>query len=355
VDMGRDLGAEIVGLGALTSVVTRGGRAVTGRNVAITSGNSYTTLMAVEALFRGAEKMHIELIAARGGVVGATGSIGRACALMISEKLNQITLFGSPKHPTSSRLRLNSLAQDILSYARTRMLKGQREGMSLWLSRLCTVLQQKDEELANDFLRRIMGEELSLAFINEVCDYVQIACPLDISIEIGDKLTYCDLIIASSNSPEYLIYPGHLRSGAVVCDVARPADVAPEVCAQRNDVLILEGGLVQLPDTVRFGPNLGYRDGVNLACLSETILLALEGDCQDYSIGNKLDLDTVHYLRRLAKKHGFGLAGLRMGNHEINEQDIEDIYRYSLQVKQSEIRNQNNESLISYNETCIIS
>ena len=31
VDMGRDLGARIVGLGALSSVVTRGGRAVQGR------------------------------------------------------------------------------------------------------------------------------------------------------------------------------------------------------------------------------------------------------------------------------------------------------------------------------------
>ena len=66
VDMGRDLGAEIVGLGALTSVVTKGGKAVTGRGVAITSGNSFTTLMAIEALFLGAEKMYIEPIAAPG-------------------------------------------------------------------------------------------------------------------------------------------------------------------------------------------------------------------------------------------------------------------------------------------------
>jgi acetylornithine/succinyldiaminopimelate/putrescine aminotransferase/predicted amino acid dehydrogenase len=337
VDMGRDLGAEIVGLGALTSVVTRGGRSVTGRNVAITSGNSFTTLMAVEALFLGAEKMYIDTIAARGGVVGATGSIGRACALMVSEKLSQITLFGNPKHPTSSKIRLNSLAQDILVYARTRMQAGNREGMSLWLSSLCGILQKKDEELARDYLQRIkVGAEISLSFINDVCGYLDIACPLLTSIDIGTKLAECDLVIATSNSPEYLIYPGHLRSGAVVCDVARPADVAPEVYVQRDDVLILEGGLVQYPDMVSFGPNLGYRDGVNLACLSETVLLALEGDCQDYSIGNKLALETVHYLRELAEKHGFSLAGLRMGNHEIDDWDIERIFRNSLQFKQAE-------------------
>jgi hypothetical protein len=269
--------------------------------------------------------------------VGATGSIGRACALMVSEKLSQITLFGNPKHPTSSKIRLNSLAQDIFSYARTRMQAGKREGMSLWLSSLGAMLQKKDEELAQDYLQRIkVGEEISLSFINDVCGYLDIACPLVTSIDIGAKLAECDLVIATSNSPEYLIYPGHLRSGAVVCDVARPADVAPEVYVQRDDVLILEGGLVQYPDTVSFGPNLGYRDGVNLACLSETVLLALEGDCQDYSIGHKLSLETVHYLRGLAKKHGFGLAGLRMGNHEIDERDIERIYRNSLQFKRVE-------------------
>jgi len=337
VDMGHDLGAEIVGLGALTSVVTRGGKAVTGRDVAITSGNSFTTLMAIEALFLGAEKMYIEPIAARGGVVGANGSIGRACALMVSEKVCQITLFGSPQHPTSSKLRLDSLAKDIFEYARTRLLAGVQDGMSLWLGRLVNILHRKDEDLANQFVERIMGgDELSLRFIDDVCGYLGITCPLETSTDIGGKLPECDLVVAASNSPEYLIYADNLRSGAVVCDVARPADVAPEVCEQRNDVLILEGGLVQYPDSVCFGPNLGYRDGVNLACLSETVLLAMEGDCTDYSIGNKLSLETVHYLRKLASKHGFGLAGLRMGNREIDERDIERIYRNSLQLKQAE-------------------
>ena len=66
------------------------------------------------------------------------------------------------------------------------------------------------------------------------------------------------------------------------------------------------------------------------------VLLALEGDCQDYSIGNVLSLDTVQYLRDLAQKHGFSLAGLRMGNREISDQEIEQIYRNSRQFKQAE-------------------
>ncbi|MEQ8201272.1 MAG: aminotransferase class III-fold pyridoxal phosphate-dependent enzyme [Syntrophomonadaceae bacterium] len=337
VDMGRDLGAEIVGLGALTSVVTKGGRSVTGRDVAITSGNSFTTLMAIEALFLGAEKMNIEPIAARAGIVGANGSIGRACAMMVSEKVCQLTLFGSPQHPTSSRLRLHSLARDILAYARTRMREGVLDGMSLWLSRVSKDLNNIPGDTAGRFAYMIAGEEeLTLDVIGQICEFLGISEPLATSTDIAVDLPDCDLVVAASNSPEYLIYPGNLRSGVVVCDVARPADVAPEVYEMRDDVLVLEGGLVQYPDDICFGANLGYRDGVNLACLSETVLLALEGNCRDYSIGNILSLDTIQYLRGLARKHGFSLAGLRMGNHEIDDRDIERIYRNSLQFKRAE-------------------
>lgn len=331
VDIGRELGAGIVGLGALTSVVTRGGRSVTGRDVAITSGNSYTTLIAMEALFLGAKKMQINLTRARGGVVGATGSIGRACALILSEKMNRITLFGNPRHINSSRNRLNSLARDIFGYARQRMQNGKLEGMSTWLSEVVGMLDKCRNSKGKTYLEKIMGTEgISLDLANEICAYLGINCPIETCIDIAEDLSGCDVIVAASNSPEYLIYPGHLRSGAVVCDVARPADVAPEVYENRKDVLVLEGGLVQYPDDICFGPNLGYRDGVNLACLTETILLALEGDFTDYSIGNKLSLETVQYLRELAQKHGFKLAGLKMGSKEISDEDIKIIYENSL-------------------------
>ncbi|MEA1962113.1 MAG: aminotransferase class III-fold pyridoxal phosphate-dependent enzyme [Bacillota bacterium] len=337
VDKGKDLGADIVGLGALTSVVTRGGRSVTGRGVPVTSGNSFTTLMAVEALFMGAEKMNIEPIAASGGVVGATGSIGRACALMLSERLCQMTLFGNPEHQVSSKNRLRSLSTDIFTYAYERMHRGEMDGMSAWMDGIVKRVSKMETAGAKRYLSHLEnGENLSLDFMHEVCDFLKIDYPLQTSLDIPRDLPDCNLVIATSNSPEYLISADDLQSGAVVCDVARPADVAPEVYAQRDDVLILEGGLVQYPDNICFGPNLGYRDGVNLACLSETVLLAMEGDCQDTSIGNKLSLETVHHLRELARRHGLSLAGLKMGNREITDADIDEIYRNSLDLKKAE-------------------
>ncbi len=331
VDIGRELGAGIIGLGALTSVVTRGGRSVLGRDVAITSGNSFTTLMAMEALAAGAQKMHIDLQQARGAVVGATGSIGRACAVMLSEQIANITLLGNPAHVRSSHNRLNSLVSELLNWAWQRCQEGNPTGLAAWLAEALNQADQFSLPLTEAIKHNLSNDtQISQQMLQEWCQQMGICCPLHISLDIEATLPECHLVVAASNSPEYLIFPHHLRSGAVVCDVARPADVSPETISSRRDVLILEGGLVQLPDQVAFGANLGYREGVTLACLSETILLALEGDYQDYSIGNNLSMTTITYLRDLAAKHGFGLAGLKMGNDELNDEAIARIYQNSL-------------------------
>lgn len=334
VDRGYELGAGIIGLGALTSVVTRGGRAVLGRNAAITSGNSFTTLMAMEGLFAGAQKMHIDMKKAGGAVVGATGSIGRACALLLSEQLERITLLGNPDHFNSSRRRLGSLANEIIRQAFKRRDAGILSGLASWLDKLLIEIEKNRALFSESLNEKLQQHEgISLEDLKSICMVMGIDCPLKTSLDVPATLPKCDMIVAASSSPEYIIYPRHLQPGAVVCDVARPADVAPEVYKQRDDVLILEGGLVQYPEPVAFGPNLGYRDGVNLACLSETVLLALEGDFRDYSIGGKLSLETLEYMRRLGQKHGFGLAGLMMNEREISDEEIEQIYQNSLHLK----------------------
>jgi predicted amino acid dehydrogenase len=220
----------------------------------------------------------------------------------------------------------------MLGQAVTRMKSGETAGLSGFLQRVSNLLKSNNSQAAKQYIRLIDDNSLNLTLLNELCRYLGLLCPLTVSLDIDKALPACNMIVAASNSPEYIIFPEHLQPGAVVCDVARPADVSPLVCEHRNDVLILEGGLVQYPDPVAFGPNLGYRDGVSLGCLSETVLLALEGDCQDYSIGVKLPLETIHYMRELGEKHGFSLAGLRMGNHEISDEEIEQIYLNSLKV-----------------------
>src|SRR5690606_35374671 len=53
-----------------------------------------------------------------------------------------------------------------------------------------------------------------------------------------------DLILTVSSSVAAIIHPEHIKPGAVVCDVARPRDVSWRVHEMRDDVLVIEGGMV---------------------------------------------------------------------------------------------------------------
>ncbi len=338
VDMARELGAQVVGLGALTSVVSRGGRDVLGRGIAVTSGNSLTTVIALEALYKGAHGMNIDLSHARAAVIGATGSIGRACSRLLVEELEKITLLGNPRARLSSQRRLRALVEEILNESNLRRKKGHLRGISAWLARTIDLLNNVESSWAHKLSEKLTEEDkISWDEYEQVCSMLKIEPPLTIAVDADEVLIHCDLIVAASNSPDYIIFPHHLKSGAVVCDVAKPSDVSTQVLDERDDVLVLEGGLVELPDPVGFGANFAYRDGVAFACLSETIMLAMEGDDRDHSIGSRLPLESMEYMRELAKKHGFNLAGLKMGNREIDDRQIGAIYEASRRKKNKRV------------------
>ncbi|MGE5454020.1 MAG: aminotransferase class III-fold pyridoxal phosphate-dependent enzyme [Methylocystaceae bacterium] len=339
VDLARDLGAQTVGLGAYTSVVTRGGRDCQERGVGVTSGNSFTIVMAMEALWEGSRLMQIDPATARGAVLGATGAIGRVCALLMAEEIRDLVLMGNPEHAISSKNRLRSLTVDIMSHSLHGLEQGRLQGVAGWLGDLRELLTRQGKVEYWQRLTAALDNDERGAFnlLQEICQEMGCPCPVVVEMDTDQVLPGCDLIIAASSSPDYLIYPQHLKPGAVVCDVARPEDIAPQVYELRNDVLLLEGGLVSFPDAVSFGANMGYRPGVGLACLSETMLLCLEGDFNDHSIGQKIPLETVEYLRGLAKKHGFGLAALRSSDRELTTEEVGAIYQRAQAIKRQAV------------------
>ena len=72
----------------------------------------------------------------------------------------------------------------------------------------------------------------------------------DIKIKTSSQIIsikVADFIITATNTPEAVITPEDLKSGAVVIDDAQPADVSLEVF-DREDVLAIEGGLLYTPD-----------------------------------------------------------------------------------------------------------
>jgi len=131
-----------------------------------------------------------------------------------------------------------------------------------------------------------------------------------------------DAIITVSSAGKELILPEHLRAGAVVCDVARPRDVSVRVSKERPDVLVIEGGVVKVPGNVEFNFRFGFPEKTAYACMSETMMLALEGRVENFTLGKDVTVEQVDEINRIAHKHGFDLAGYRSFERAVDDAAI---------------------------------
>ena len=145
-----------------------------------------------------------------------------------------------------------------------------------------------------------------------------------VTADVSD-IKQAEVVVAVTSSGGNLIQPDMLRCGAVVCDVSRPRDVSWQVGQKRDDVLVIDGGLVRVPGNVDFGFNYGLPPNLTYGCFAETIALTLEGLFEDYSIGKDLSIEQVRRIDDLATKHGFELAALRSFEHKLDESRIEQI------------------------------
>jgi fatty aldehyde-generating acyl-ACP reductase len=98
--LAQKLGARILGLGAYTSVVGDAGETIARHlDCPVTTGNSYTVAVAVDAVLDGARRMQIPLESATAAIVGATGSIGSVSAQMLARQVRRTILIGRRQAP----------------------------------------------------------------------------------------------------------------------------------------------------------------------------------------------------------------------------------------------------------------
>src|SRR5512140_42813 len=262
--LAEKLGANILGLGAFTSVVGDAGITIAkALDVPVTTGDSFTVSLAVDAIREAARLMDIPIGAATAAVVGATGAIGQVCAELLAEDVERLYLIGRREKALEelrARLQVHSKAELVTS---TKM----------------------------------------------------------------DSLAEAQLILTVTSSLHDVIRPEYLQPGSVVCDVARPRDVSAMVAAARDDILVIDGGMVDLPGPVNFNFNFGFPPGKAYACMAETIALALEGRFEDYTLGKHLTRERVEEIDRIVKKHGFRLSGFRSFEREVTPQHIETVRR----------------------------
>ncbi|MGC8861944.1 MAG: shikimate dehydrogenase, partial [Armatimonadota bacterium] len=90
---------------------------------------------------------------------------------------------------------------------------------------------------------------------------------------------------------------------------------------------VIEGGVVEVPGDVNFNFDFGFPPKTAYACMSETMMLALEGRYECFTLGKNVSLAQVEETQRLAAKHGFRLAGFRSFEKAVTQEQIERIRR----------------------------
>ncbi len=253
----RDCGCQVVGLGAYTSILSGNCKRITTPGIILTSGNSLTVGMAMEGMKQAARNSGIDIGRSKLAVLGATGNIGATLALMMAPQVESVLLVVRDMHSP----RVKSMVDEVSQVARN----------------------------------------------------VQVTSDLR-------ELRQCNLIAAASNNPEPLIYPEHLSSEpTVVCDVAVPADVSPEVSLQCPLATVMRGGLIKLPRNDDFlVAGLDLEPGYVFACMAETLLMGLEGVTSSVSFGS-IKPENVNWALQAAQKHGFVLSKLELATASADE------------------------------------
>jgi len=306
-------GARLVGLGAYTSVVSRGGTLLQGKFLPITTGNSYTVVAGAEAVKLAARRFDMDLAAGTAAVVGATGSIGRTLAILLAEEMQRIILVGNARHPQASSRRLARVGASICQHLAQQAAAGWAPPPSSLGARLLQLDLPAPGAPPDEWLTPVAQLEKE-GFLLITCD-------------IAQALPQAEVVITATSSPDDLIDPRQVAFGAIICDISKPSNVRPALRHLRPDVLVIDGGVVAVPGRPSLGWDFGFEQGLAYACMAETMMLALEHHYTDMSLGTDLSLENLMYLRHLAAKHGFELAQLRSFDLPLSEEEWHRVAR----------------------------
>jgi|GEM_PF-186470 predicted amino acid dehydrogenase/uncharacterized membrane protein len=262
--MAQHLGARILGLGAYSAFVGRRGVQIAeSLLIPVTTGTAFTIRASLDAFYKAAVTVGIDLKKAHIVAIGATGTLASVCLEILSSDLESITM----------------VAQ------RLDKLKAFRE-----------TLLSKNRHLN-----------------------------ISVSVDIQKAVKDADMILICTSTPDILVDVKDLKPGAVVCDVSQPHNVSQENAALRKDVLVIDGGVIRPPGDVRFNFYFGLPSAFAFACMAETMILTLEERFENYSLGGNVTAEKVQEIGVWGRKHGFELGGLKSFGRSITWEDLDRI------------------------------
>lgn len=265
VMLARNRGAKIVGLGALTSSLTRGGLALTDiEGVAITTGHAFTGHTVSQTMLAYMRLCDVAPHTATVTIVGAAGSIGSTTALLLHEA-------------------------GVRSFV------------------LVDLARKHD---------RVHALEKQLAQLGDV------SCVVTDDISVVSSSVW---IVTATNTPEALIRREQVTPGTVIVDDAQPSDV-DEALFHVRDVLVASAGAVLTPGIRSNFPMGLMGPEENYCCLAEVLLLA--HDKRDtHFVLERATLDHVHQVAAAGKELGFTVAPFQNEHGYIEPEKLEHVKR----------------------------
>lgn len=263
-ELAQALGAKILGLGAYTAVVGRHGvQLAETLSIPVTTGTAFTIRAALDAFCEASALVGNNLRHARVTVVGATGAIGSTCSEILAPDVGALTLVA--RHMSKLRELSNKLHQETP------------------------------------------------------------ALQIEVGNDLQQTVSHADMVLLCTSSPEILLDVRHLKPGTVVCDISQPHNISKESAALRNDVLVIDGGVIRPPGDVQFNFYFGLPPDSAYACMAETMILTLEERFECYSIGGNVDAKKVLEIGAWGHRHGFELGGLKSFGREVTITELERI------------------------------
>lgn len=265
VILSRNKGLGLIGLGGLTSSLSKGGLDImnVAKDISITTGHAYTAVNVTNNVFKLADMFKIpktSLIA----IVGASGSIGSTSAKILAQE-------------------------------------GHTNIILIDLPRKASYFEELIKELKD------LNPNINISTSHSIKDIKE-----------------ASIVVTATNAPEALVTVDDVRPGMIIIDDAQPSDIHPDVL-NLEDVLVVEAGVVHTKGVFsHFNFNLKNRDD-NFCCMAELLILAANEHTGHYVI-NRATLEKVKEIKALGDSMGFKVADFQNYKEKISEKKLEKIY-----------------------------
>lgn len=272
-NLAKAMNCHYLGLGAYTSIITGNGKLLADLEIIpVTSGGDTTGIGAVSGVLKGCRAMKIRPANSTVAIIGGTGAVGRPASVLLSDHFQKVIIVAR------NQARMDSLFELIKAHTKS------------------------DKEI--------------------------VTCS-----DINQAIRQAQAVVFATNkadAKELQIDSDSFLPGAVVCDLAIPKAVTKEIHDKRkHEVLFFDGAIFCYPgenDCEQF-LRMGSASE-SFGCLLETMLLALEGKDESYSVGPIMNFAQIKELKRLIRKYRPRISDLRYCGEKIPRETIVSIRKY---------------------------